>query len=108
MANANMNVFPEPTLEAWERCHFNLEFPKLDHLKAIVREHGRTVFQPFGQEGLRVKSLNLKVKPSATFKMQFCRFVHEGTLRLKELLNQFVSDGVLVYDNPCDFESLHR
>ena len=85
MANANMDVYPEPTLEAWEQCHFNLDFPKLDHLKAIVREYSRTLFQPFDQEGLRVKPLKLKVKPSATFRMQPCRFVREGAVTLRPL-----------------------
>ena len=38
--------------------------------------------------------------------MQPCRFVREGTLRqLKELLDQFVSEGVLIPDNSCDFAS---
>ena len=78
----------------------------MDHLKAIVQEHGRTLFQPFDQEGLKVKPLNLKVKPSATFRIQPCRFIREGTLRpLKELLDLFVSEGVLVSDNTCDFAS---
>jgi hypothetical protein len=106
MDNANVDVYPEAISEAWEQCHFNLAFPKLDHLKAIVREHGRTLFQPFDQEGSRVEPLKLKVKPSASFRMQPCRFVREGTLRqLKELLDQFVSEGVLIPDNSCDFAS---
>ena len=44
MDNANVEVYPEPISEAWEQCHFNLDFPKLNHLKAIVREHCRTLF----------------------------------------------------------------
>ena len=80
MDNANVDVYPEASSEAWEQCHFNLAFPKLDHLKAIVREHGRTLFQPFDKEGLRVEPLKLKVKPSASLRMQPCRFVREGTL----------------------------
>jgi len=101
-----VKVYPEPTLEAWKQCHFNLDFPKLDHLKAIVREHGKTLFQPFDREGLRVEPLKLKVKPSVSFRMQPCRLVREGTLRqLKELLDQFVSEGVLIPDNSCDFAS---
>ena len=59
--NANVEVYPEPISEAWEQRHFNLEFPKLNHLKAIVHEHGRTLFQSFDQEGLRVEFLKLKV-----------------------------------------------
>ena len=43
MDNPNVDVYPESTLKAWEQCHFNLYFPKLDHLKAIVREHGKTL-----------------------------------------------------------------
>ena len=57
MDNANVDVYPKSILEVWEQYHFNLDFPKLDHLKAIVREHGGTLFQPFDQEGLRVESL---------------------------------------------------
>ena len=70
MDNANVDIYPEPILEAWERCHFNLDFPKMDHLKAIVREHARTLFQPFDQEGLRVQPLKLKINPSATFRIK--------------------------------------
>ena len=36
MDKANVDVYSESTLEAWEQCHFNLIFPKLYHLKAIV------------------------------------------------------------------------
>ena len=50
ISNVKVDVYPERTLEAWEECHFNLDFPKLDHLKAIVQEHGRTLSQPFDQE----------------------------------------------------------
>ena len=53
MANTNVDVYLEQTLEAWEQCHFN-----------------RTLFQPSDLEGLRVNPLKLKVKPSATFRMQ--------------------------------------
>ena len=38
MANANVIVYPDVTLEAWEKCHFNLNFPKLDHLKESMTE----------------------------------------------------------------------
>jgi len=72
MSNANVDVYPERTLE---QCHFNLDFPKLDHLKAIVQEHGKSFFQPFDQEGLRVKPLKLKVEVFATFRMQPYRLV---------------------------------
>ena len=35
-----------------------------------------------------------------------CQFVRGGTIRqLKELLDQFVSEGVLVSNNTCDFAS---
>ena len=38
--------------------------------------------------------------------MQPCRFVRKGTLRpLKELLDQFASEDVLIPDNSCDFAS---
>ena len=31
MCNANIDVYSERNLEFWEQCHFNLDFPKLDH-----------------------------------------------------------------------------
>ena len=37
MDNANVDVYPESILETWEQCHFNLDFPKLDHLKIPSR-----------------------------------------------------------------------
>ena len=48
MDNANVDVYPEPISEPWEQCHFNMDFPKLDHLKAIVHVYGQTL----DQEGL--------------------------------------------------------
>ena len=69
-----------------------------------MKNHGKVLFQPFDQEELKVEPLTLKVNPAAQFRMQPCRFVREGILRpLKELLDQFVSQGVLVSDNSCDF-----
>ena len=78
-----------------------MDFSKSDHLKAIVQEHGRMLFQPFDQEGLRLKPLKLKVKPSETFKMQPCRFVRHSTA------TQGAIGPVryLVSDNTCDFAS---
>ena len=103
---SNIGVFPDLNSEAWESCTFNPDFPDLDRLKEIVKLHGNVLFQPFDQEGLRVEPLRLKVNPAAQFRMQPCRFVREGILRpLKELLDQFVSEGVLVSDNSCDFAS---
>jgi hypothetical protein len=72
----------------------------------IVREHGATLFQPFDQVGLRVDPLKLQVRPSATFKMQPCRFVRAGILGpLRELIDQFVAEGVLLPDSTCGFAS---
>ena len=34
MDNANVDVYHEPSLEDWD--HFKLDFPKLNHLKAIA------------------------------------------------------------------------
>ena len=53
-----------------------------------------------------MEALNLKFSPAAQFRMLLCRFVREGSLRLlKELLNQFVSEGVLFSDYSCDVAS---
>ena len=53
-----------------------------------------------------MEPLSLKVDPAAHFRTQPCRFVREGILRpLKELLDEFVSEGILVSDNSCDFAS---
>ena len=88
------------------RDHFNPDFPDLNRLKHRVRYHGSVLFQPFDYEGLRVQPLKLRVNPLATFWMQPCRFVREGIMRpLKEMIDQFVSEGVLVPDNSCDFAS---
>ena len=66
MDNANMDVYPEPIFEAWEQCHFNLDFPKLDHRKAIVRDHGRMLFQP----SRGIESGNPKAQGQAVSKLQ--------------------------------------
>ena len=58
---------PDLNLEAWEACHFNTDFPESNLLKEIVKNRGKTLFQPFDREGLRV--LKLKVNPAATFRM---------------------------------------
>ena len=39
MANANVDVYPEPILKAWEKCHFNLDFPKLDHKQMLTEKN---------------------------------------------------------------------
>jgi len=58
------------------------------------------------KEGLRVSTLKLKVHPSASFWMQPCRFIGGGYLKpLNTMLDQFVSDGVLISDSSCDFAS---
>jgi len=46
MDNDNVDIYLESNLKAWEKRHFNLDFLKLEPLKAIVREHGRTLFNP--------------------------------------------------------------
>ena len=57
-------------------------------------------FQPFDQEGLRVDPLVLSVDPNAHFNMQPCRFVRKDILiSLRGLIDQFVSEGVLVPDS---------
>ena len=79
---------------------FNLNFLKLDQNKTIGPCTFQNSFQPFDQEGLEVKSLKLKVKTAATFRMQPCR---EGIIGpLSELLDQFVSKGVFP-DRTCEF-----
>jgi hypothetical protein len=106
MDEASIEVFPEPSGEDWEQCTFNPTFPKLDRLRDIVKSHGSVLFQPFDREGLRVEPLKLQVLQVATFKMQPCRFVREGILRpLKELIDQFEAEGVLVQDHNCAFAS---
>ena len=60
-------MFPDLNLEAWEACHFNPDFPELDTFKEIVKNHGKTLFQPFDREGLRVQPLKLKVNPAVSF-----------------------------------------
>jgi hypothetical protein len=64
------------------------------------------LFQPFDQEGLRVDPLVLSVDPNAHFNMQPCRFVRKDILiSLRELIDQFVSEGVLVPDSSCSHAS---
>ena len=45
-------------------------------------DRSRAWQKDFDKEGLIVKPLNLKIKQSATFRMQSCKFVRESTLRL--------------------------
>jgi hypothetical protein len=80
METSTLEVFPEPSGEAWENCTFNPDFPKLDRLKEIVKNHGSILFQPFDSEGLRVNPLKLHVQPTASFRMQPCRFVKYSIL----------------------------
>ena len=85
---------------------FDPSFPDQDALKSIFRRHGLILFQPFDQEGLRVESLNLEVDTLAQFRMQPCRFLRSNILRpLKVLIDQFVSEGVLVSDISCTHAS---
>jgi hypothetical protein len=71
-----------------------------------VERHGQVLFQPFDQEGLRVDSLHLEVDPNATFRMQPCRFIRSDILGpLKVMIDQFVSEGVLIPDISCSHAS---
>ena len=75
-------------------------FPDLNTLRYIVQRHGEVLFQPFDQEGSRVDPLVLSVNPNAQFNMQSCRFVRKDIdISLRELIDQFVSEGVLVLDS---------
>jgi len=53
----------------------------------------------------RIKSLALNAQGSAICDLQEGPFVREVTLRPKDLLDQFVSEGFLIPDNSCDFAS---
>ena len=41
LEGSTIGVFPDLNLEAWEACHFNHDFPELDALKEIVKNHGK-------------------------------------------------------------------
>ena len=85
---------------------FDPSFPDQDALKSIVRRHGLILFQPFDQEGLRVESVHLEVDTLAQFRMQPCRFLRSNISHpLKALIDQFVSEGVLVSDIFCTHAS---
>jgi hypothetical protein len=106
LQDSELEVFPERSEENWEMCHFSADFPHLERLKNIVRDHGSILFQPFDNDGLRVKPLELHVQAGATFRMQPCRFVKPLLLReLKKLIDQFVDEGVMIADNECKFAS---
>ena len=85
---------------------FDPDFPDQEALKSIVRRHGQILFQPFDQEGLRVKSLHLEVDPLAQLRIQPCHFIMSNILvPLKALIDQFVSEGILVSDISCTHAS---
>jgi len=53
-----------------------------------------------------MQSAKLKVNRLATFQMQPCRFFRLGIMRpLKVMIDQFVSEGILVSDDSCDYAS---
>ena len=62
----------------------------------MIRIHGQVLFRPFDQEGLRVHCLDLVVDMDATFTCLFVRI--NNLVPLKALVDQFVSEGVLVPD----------
>ena len=102
----DIDVFPREKSENWEKCFFDPTFPDLNTLRNIVQRHEEVLFQPFDQEGLRVDPLVLSVDPNAHFNMQPCRFVRKDILiSLRELIDQFVSEGVLVPDSSCSHAS---
>ena len=105
MDDSNLDVYPggsDESPEAYNQCFFDPDFPDQEALKSIVRRHGQILFQPFDQEGLRVESLHLEVDPIAQFRMQPRRFIRSDILApLKALIDQFVSEGVLVSDISC-------
>jgi len=74
--------------------------------RSIVERHAQVLFQPFDREGLRVDSLHLAINPNATFRMQPCWFIRSYILvPLKAMIDQFVSEGVLIPDISCSHAS---
>jgi hypothetical protein len=106
LEESSLDAYPRSNDEEWQNCHFNPEFPQLDRLKDIVRDHGAVLFRPFDKEGLRVDPLKLQVRDTATFKMQPCRFIRPGILEpFKALIDLFVAEGVLIPDSSCEYAS---
>ena len=106
LENSDFDAYPSQVSEPWELCTFNPKFPELERLKSVVKSHGSVLFQPFDKEGLRVSPLKLKVHPSASFRMQPCRFIRDGILKpLKTMLDQFVCESVLISNSSYDFAS---
>jgi len=72
-----------------------------------VQRHVEVLFQSFGKDGSKVDPLVLSMHPNSHFNMQLCRFVRKDILiSLRELNDQFVSEGVLVPDSSCSHASL--
>jgi hypothetical protein len=102
----DLSVFPEYNPETIEQCHFCESFPFLTELKHIVAKHGEVLFQPFDQEGMRCTPMDIELKEEVSLRMQPCRFVRSPVLeQLRELIDQFESQGVLVRDASCEFAS---
>ena len=89
-----------------DQCFSDPDFPDQNSLRAIVERHGQFPFQPFDQEDLRVDSLHLEIDPKATFRMQPFRFIRSNILGPhKVMIDQFVSEGVLIPDISCSHAS---
>ena len=69
-------------------------------------ETWQILFQPFDQEGLRVDSLHLEIDSHATFRMTPYWFIRSDILGpLKVMIDQFVSERVLIPDVSCSHTS---
>ena len=93
-------------MEPHNQCFIDPDFLDQKSLRAIVEKHGQVLFQPFDQEELRVDSQHPENDPNATFRMQPCWFIRSNILgSLKVMIDQFVSEGVLIPDISCSHAS---
>ena len=109
MGDATIEVCPESKIEGLDphnQRFFNPDFSDQKSLRTIVERHGQVLFQPFDQKGFRVDSLHLEIDPIATFRLHPCRFIRRDIMGpLKVLMDQFVSERVLIPDISCSHAS---
>ena len=82
------------------------DFPDQKSLRSIGETWPGSFSTIQSQECLRVDSLHLEIDPNVTFRMQPCRFIRSDILRsLKAMIDEFVSEGVLIPDISCSHAS---
>jgi len=102
--DATIEMYPESRIEGLES--HNQCSTLIFRTKSRSGQSWRDMAKFYSNHSIRMDSLNLEIDSNATFRMKLSRFIMSDILGpLKVMIDQFVSEGVLVPDISCSHAS---